>query len=159
MTHTEENAMIARAIAEFPNEFGLRAFPGKRFRINHGNSYYSNGVMLYTDVLGDDGKWLAFAKGSPEELHREVVKLLRRCGDIVKFSAQPYHSGTGKIVEIAKNHDAIGGWDVTIEVIEGTTTNRMFQYTSNTPMKPGERLPLRRVYDLSAEVLIYVYPV
>lgn len=76
MTRTEQNAMIARAIAEFPAEFELKAFPGKRFRISHMDSFYSElerDVMLYTHVKDGD-RWLAFAKGTPRELHEQIVR-------------------------------------------------------------------------------------
>src|SRR5262245_54751443 len=67
-------ALIAQADAQFPEFFKLRAFPGKRFRINLSASYISEGqVVLYTDVESQDGAWLAFAKGSPAELQAEVV--------------------------------------------------------------------------------------
>lgn len=65
---------IVSAAAEFPATFGLRAFPGKRFRVNLGNSYVSQGqVLLYTDIQTDTG-WVPFAKGTPAELAREVTK-------------------------------------------------------------------------------------
>lgn len=62
-------------ICQFPPEFGLRAFPGKRFCISRTASYISdNGdsVVLYVFVKQGD-QWLSFAKGSPEELRREVI--------------------------------------------------------------------------------------
>lgn len=79
MTRTEEQAIIAQAVAEFPPEFGLRAFPGKRFKIVEGASYYSNGPVLYTYVLQTEGEWkgewFAFAKGTPGELRAQMVRL------------------------------------------------------------------------------------
>jgi hypothetical protein len=68
---------ILAACTSFPATFGLRAFPGKVFRINKGNSYVSEvyGVMLYTDIRNDDGSWSCFAKGSPDELRREVMPI------------------------------------------------------------------------------------
>ena len=73
MTYIEKNAAIARAIAEFPAEFGLRAFPGKKFRVSHSSSYWSDGdVLLYTDVF-DGGTWHAFAKGTPKELRAQIT--------------------------------------------------------------------------------------
>jgi len=63
--------------AKFGEVFGLRAFPGRVFSINPGNSFYSQGfgVQLYTDVLTEDEEWKAFAKGSPAELNGQTVKL------------------------------------------------------------------------------------
>ena len=74
MTYQETLETVAAAAATFPAEFGLRAFPGKRFRANAGNSYYSEeyGVLIYTDILRD-GVWSAFCKGSPDELRREIT--------------------------------------------------------------------------------------
>lgn len=60
----------------FPEQFGLRAFPGDVFCIAKGASYVTNDgqVWLYTyRMVG--GNWQAFAKGSPEELRRQVVPL------------------------------------------------------------------------------------
>jgi hypothetical protein len=69
VTNTERKNAAA---AEFPGIFGLRAFPGQRFVVNRSASYVSRDeVMLY--VYTADG--LAFSKGTPEELRREVVKL------------------------------------------------------------------------------------
>ncbi len=73
------------AIAQFPAEFGLRPFPGKLFRISRNASYISGGlfgggavpeheIRLYTQVL-KDGQWLDFAKGSPDELRAQVVRV------------------------------------------------------------------------------------
>ncbi len=66
---------VKQAAAEFSGVFGLRAFPGQRFKINESASYespYGSGkVQLY--VFTEEGK--AFSKGSPAELRREVVKL------------------------------------------------------------------------------------
>jgi hypothetical protein len=72
----EHQKLIDVATATFPETFGLRAFPGKTFRISKGASYVVDEpqlrVVLYVYVLGDDGRWLAFAKGTPEELRPEV---------------------------------------------------------------------------------------
>ena len=73
----------------FPAEFGLRGFPGKRFRISIGDSYVTQEqreggapddykapvILLYTHVFNDErGEWLAFAKGTPSELRKEVTE-------------------------------------------------------------------------------------
>ena len=75
MKWEQQQAKLAEALAKFPGEFGLRAYPGKRFMVNEAASYFSEayGVLLYTFVW--NGKWEAFAKGSPEELAREIVPL------------------------------------------------------------------------------------
>jgi hypothetical protein len=74
LPYTQRQEAIKTAAATFPATFGLRAFPDGLFRISLDASYYSDdGVMLYTEVQRD-GAWLAFAKGTPEELRREVVE-------------------------------------------------------------------------------------
>jgi len=59
--------------AKFPKSFGLRGFPGQRFTMNQSASYESpfgsGNVLLY--VFTEDG--LAFSKGSPAELRKEVT--------------------------------------------------------------------------------------
>lgn len=64
-------------INSFPAEFGLRAFPGRKFSIRRAACYISNGVLtLYTDIWNEDNqKWLSFAKGTEQELRKEVVRL------------------------------------------------------------------------------------
>lgn len=62
--------VIDKAYARFPKEFGLRAFPGKRFTLNRSACFISAGkVQLY--VYTADG--LAFSKGTPSELRKEVT--------------------------------------------------------------------------------------
>lgn len=79
----EEREAIKKAIAQFPEEFGLRAFPGDKFRLSENDSYYSQGynnewgsepaqVMLYTQRLTEDGTWCAFAKSTIAELKKEI---------------------------------------------------------------------------------------
>lgn len=74
LSYEEEQQAIKDAIARFPEEFGLRAFPGDRFRISEGASYYSasNGVMLYTQrKVGKE--WRDFCKGTECELRNELI--------------------------------------------------------------------------------------
>lgn len=79
----EQDRAIDAAIRTFPKRFGLRAFPGKTFKIvrshclwdtgeYHGYPQNEPGPLLYTFVQDED-QWLAFAKGSPAELRRELV--------------------------------------------------------------------------------------
>jgi len=77
MNWQEEQDAVKNAIKEFPEEFGLRAFPGDTFKIDPGASYYSSayGIMLYTARKLEDGRWASFAKGSPSELRRNMVKI------------------------------------------------------------------------------------
>lgn len=81
----QESDFIKRCIATFPSEFGLRAFPGKRFRISERSSYFSDheGILLYTEIFSAKGGmftpdadgWLSFAKEAPSVLRQEVVAL------------------------------------------------------------------------------------
>jgi len=62
---------IEDAVSAFPEVFGLRGFPGKKFTLSVRASYIASDgtVMLYT--LTEEG--LPFAKGTVAELTREVV--------------------------------------------------------------------------------------
>ena len=66
---------ISEAIEQFPEVFGLRAFPGKEFAFSHQYSYIddSNRVMLYSMIHNDKGQWVCFSKGTVEEFKREIV--------------------------------------------------------------------------------------
>lgn len=66
---------VAKACEEFPGEFGLRGFPGKTFRVSESSSYWDGDVMIYTQLLCDDGVWKDFAKGTPSELRAQMVRL------------------------------------------------------------------------------------
>lgn len=81
MTWTEKKASVGHEIARhralWGETFGLRAFPGEKFSIVEAASFYcESGVMLYTyRWLEEEQEWLASAKGSPDELHRQSVRL------------------------------------------------------------------------------------
>jgi len=85
MTTSERNAAVREAVASFPPEFGLRAYPGEVFRVSPTASYWSDfegGVLVYTQVRGrplfaQDAppEWMDFAKGTPAELRRQLVRL------------------------------------------------------------------------------------
>ena len=68
---------VKTAAAEFPAEFGLRAWPGDVFSISLGASFVSGDeVMLYTQVKHPT-RWLHFCKGTVAELRREIVPIPR----------------------------------------------------------------------------------
>ena len=74
MTWQEQQDAIKAAAARFPQTFGLRAFPGKVFRVSLRSSYFSGDtLMLYTEVQDGD-RWLSFCKGAPAELAAEVTR-------------------------------------------------------------------------------------
>jgi hypothetical protein len=67
---------LAAAIAEFPAEFGLRAFPGRVFRISKSASYVNDaGQPVLYAALKADAHWQDFAKVTPAELRSQVVPL------------------------------------------------------------------------------------
>jgi len=69
---------LEKEIASFPENFGLRAFPGKIFRVSKEASYVSEGrIELYVFVRAPGEEWLAWGKGSPEELRSELTELLK----------------------------------------------------------------------------------
>jgi hypothetical protein len=68
----KEKALVAAEVAELPAEFGLRAWPGKRFRIDPDRSYFFNGVQLVVQVKYKEG-WLDFSV-SPQ---KEIVKFIQ----------------------------------------------------------------------------------
>lgn len=71
----EQQRIVTAAAAEFPSEFGLRAFPGDRFRINIADSYVNDdgSVWLYLGIRKGD-QWPAFGKGTPAELREVITK-------------------------------------------------------------------------------------
>lgn len=76
MSYREEKEQIEKAVKEFPAEFGLRAFPGKKFRVCPGASYWSEGQPMLVVQVWRDEKWLDFSKGTPYELANEVRLLV-----------------------------------------------------------------------------------
>lgn len=80
MFSEEETKVYEKVKSTFPAEFGLRAFPGKRFRLSDSASYFNGDIgeytekclVLYVERHTEDG-WLDFVKGSPNELRRAIV--------------------------------------------------------------------------------------
>lgn len=74
LTWEQQREAVQEAVQRFPDEFGLRNFPGKKFCISKSASYYGNEVMLYTYVWDTvSNEWHAFAKGTERELRQEIV--------------------------------------------------------------------------------------
>lgn len=81
--HENANKVYFAVKSTFPETFGLKNWDGT-FRIADESSYYAGAldakvveehhIMLYTQRLQPDGTWCDFAKGTPEELRREVVR-------------------------------------------------------------------------------------
>ena len=88
MYDSKQKEVFKRVAATFPATFGLRAFPGDTFRISESSSYFNGPMlsceeqhlMLYVErhkkshterKRGDE--WVDFAKGTAEELRRQVV--------------------------------------------------------------------------------------
>lgn len=75
MDYLEAKQAVKEAAKQFPEEFGLQAFPGERFSISEDASYVNDKdvVMLYVYVKKGD-RWMSFAKGTVAELLKEVVR-------------------------------------------------------------------------------------
>lgn len=88
-----EAQMIKTAIAKFPQTFGLRAFPGKVFKVDEKSSYIGQAYWLqpncepgrpetfgpYEPILcvavkSGEG-WLDFSTAAEAELARQIVPL------------------------------------------------------------------------------------
>lgn len=75
-----DQELIVATLVTFPQQFGLRGFPGDTFRCSETDSYVdSESVVIYTERLCEDGIWRAFAKGSVAELRKEFCS---GCGHI-----------------------------------------------------------------------------
>jgi hypothetical protein len=80
-----EREVVMEAASKFPPQFGMRAFPGKVFRISIVASYITEGrVMLYTAVKTGEDKWECFCKGTVMELELEA-----------RLSAEDWQAGKG----------------------------------------------------------------
>lgn len=78
LSNEQEQALVKELMAKFPAEFGLRAWPKDRFRISARDSYWSceeGAILLYTEILGKDGKWASFSKGTYAELRENYLTL------------------------------------------------------------------------------------
>lgn len=99
--YTREKNDLREAIARFPKHFGLRAYPEKLFRIGVRESFVDdNGnPKLYTQVLAHTQElpkleqrgcnphgysWLDFAKGTEEELTRQLTSVPERWLEYVR---------------------------------------------------------------------------
>ena len=76
--------LVDEVIARYPAEFGLRAWPGRRFCIlrqasfwdtgeRDGKPHHDAGPMLYIYAF-IDGKWQAWTKATPFELDLYIVR-------------------------------------------------------------------------------------
>ena len=71
-----DQKVLRAELASFPDKFGLRGFPGDVFRCSETDSYVDGlSIVIYTERIREDGAWRAFAKGSPAEVRRELVRL------------------------------------------------------------------------------------
>ena len=76
---------IKEELEQFPEEFGLAAFKGKRFRADPIDSFYPNPpsedgargeLQIYTHIFDEErGEWLAFTRGTASEIYKELVVL------------------------------------------------------------------------------------
>lgn len=65
---------VQKAAFEFPAEFGLREFPGDRFKVLVRESYVNSAgfVVLYLGLKKTTG-WMPFMKARPAQIAREVT--------------------------------------------------------------------------------------
>jgi hypothetical protein len=73
----KEKALVAAEVAKLPAEFGLRAWPGKRFRIDPDRSYFSNvydSVQLVVQVKYKEA-WLDFSV-NPQKVIVEFIQTI-----------------------------------------------------------------------------------
>lgn len=75
MNRNEEMEQIDKAIATFPQRFGLRQYPGDVLSLSRYASYFSGDTMQLYVGIERRGKWDAFCKGTPEELRAQIVVL------------------------------------------------------------------------------------
>lgn len=79
--YDEHKKLVADTIAEFPERFGLRGFPGDVFRCSATDSYVNDAgsVTIYVERLSPqrESLWLAHSKGSPAEVRAELVTIQR----------------------------------------------------------------------------------
>ncbi len=74
LSWSAEQELIADTIASFPPEFELRAFRGRPCRLSRQSSYFSDGKLVLVVQIKNPGcDWSDLAKGSVEELRREIV--------------------------------------------------------------------------------------
>lgn len=73
--YEEQKQMVATAVAQLPEEFGLRAFPGERFRPLLHESYVNNHgeVLVYIGIVKGE-KCLAFDKDTVRRIQREMTR-------------------------------------------------------------------------------------
>jgi hypothetical protein len=72
---TGQYSEVRAAIANFPGEFGLRAFPGRRFAISKSASFYDgHGVQPVVVLVQPDGSRSDWARGGVGELLLEITQ-------------------------------------------------------------------------------------
>lgn len=65
---------ITAVIQSFPATFGLRAFPGKLFKIAVDYCYHNGeSIQIVTEVESTGGKWLHFSRSDADELRRNII--------------------------------------------------------------------------------------
>ena len=70
-----QEELVRYEAGKFPAEFGLRAFPGRRFLVDVTQSFWSDvsGCQLYVFERLPDGSTRAFSRDTPERLRRKVT--------------------------------------------------------------------------------------
>ena len=70
-----DKVLVAAVILRFPEEFGLRSFPGKRFRISDRSSYFSESLGVQLVVQVKVGVlWSDFTRCKPIEILGQIAR-------------------------------------------------------------------------------------
>lgn len=133
---------VVLAASAFPGSFGLIAFPGDVFRVGIGQSYWSDrgfereygpgacGPVLYTQVWRDGG-WCDFAKGTFDELRKQVVLLSGypwpECPDVSPLKVRSFAPRTVRVtldivVEEGEDHPSRWSWAEMLDKAKGDVT-------------------------------------
>lgn len=76
MNSSEKQEKIRQAIAEFPDKFRLKNFPGDVFKFSEDASFVNDGgaVVLYSYIkIGET--WKAWVKAFPDEFRHQIADL------------------------------------------------------------------------------------
>lgn len=79
-----EKAVLKEAIAEFPKNFSLRAYPEYKFRISPEKSFIEGDKIHLVTQMFSKGKWLDFDRNDPREIMREMIPYKERTLEVKK---------------------------------------------------------------------------
>lgn len=124
-----DQELIDDVIATFPRTFGLRAHDGV-FHISSWDSYFTGPgpgqglLMLYTEKLRDNGEWVSFAKGTEDELRRQIVPLPEAKPKRQRAKGARYEVVVSNLGSVHKGSDREEAEDVFYEYVEMSKSRR-----------------------------------